>query len=108
MKQMSDRNELTDIIYFSSSVLVYFYTPLCGTCDLARQFIEMAETAAADKVEVYEMDINLMKQLVSDYKIESVPCLVRFEGGEAVSRIQAFESVTNVYNFLMNSYARSE
>ncbi|SDY88972.1 Thioredoxin [Evansella caseinilytica] len=86
----------------AKAVLLYFYTPLCGTCDLAAEFL-----AVIEKMEhlpaVVGLDVNYFKQEAAAWKIESVPCLAYYADGNVIDKLYAFESVTNVYAFILKA-----
>ncbi|MCR6110708.1 thioredoxin family protein [Bacillus sp. A301a_S52] len=78
---------------------IYLYTPLCGTCQLARTFIELAEKAYG-KSFIYELDLNYFKNGAHLWEIESVPCLVQVVEGKPIKKLYAFESVSTVFEFI--------
>ncbi|MCR6096464.1 thioredoxin family protein [Salipaludibacillus agaradhaerens] len=78
---------------------IYLYTPLCGTCQLARSFIELAEKAYGESF-IYELDLNYFKNGAQLWGIESVPCLVKIAEGKPIKKLYAFESVSTVFEFI--------
>jgi thioredoxin 1 len=78
--------------------LVYFYTPMCGTCALAETYLDIA--AEMDSVPpVLKVDINFSPQTAEKWKIESVPCLVLIDNNRLEKKMYAFENVLKIYNF---------
>lgn len=76
-------NELTGI--------VYFYTPLCGTCQLASKMLRVA--AEMIPFEIGKINLNFYPDLAIRMEIESVPCLVLLKNGSITDKIYAFHSV---------------
>lgn len=89
----------TERINKGDEVWVYFYTPLCGTCDLARSFLEMTEKVSGRSF-IYDIDLNYYKQEAAHWEIKSVPCLVKFKNNVPEKKLYAFKSVSNVYDFI--------
>ncbi|GAB7386985.1 hypothetical protein BSNK01_08210 [Bacillaceae bacterium] len=79
--------------------VVYFYTPFCGTCRLARYILQIA-LAALPNLTVASCNVNLMPQRAQEWKIASVPCLALVERGEPQKKIYAFHSVERLYYLL--------
>ncbi|MBO9130732.1 thioredoxin family protein [Bacillus sp. 165] len=86
-------------ILHEDRVMLYVYTPLCGTCQLAKKMITVIE-AALPSLTIGMLDLNYSPQLARDFQIESVPCLLLFQKGKMVKRIYAFQSVEYLYHEL--------
>lgn len=56
-------------------VVVFFHTPLCGTCAAARKMIQIVEHIMPE-VEILEADVNFLPTVVNRYRIRSVPALM--------------------------------
>jgi thioredoxin-like negative regulator of GroEL len=83
---------------------VFLYTPLCGTCKVSARMLEIVQVMRP-QLTVDRANVNFMPQLVKQWKVESVPCLIRIEQGTVVRKLYAFESVENVDRFLEPLYA---
>lgn len=60
-------------------LIVFLYTPLCGTCSAARRMLEVAEQLLPETA-ILEADVNFMPNMVEKYKIRSVPGLLAVSG----------------------------
>ncbi|RNA69197.1 thioredoxin family protein [Alteribacter keqinensis] len=80
-----------------NKAIVYFYTPMCGTCALANRFLEMTEPLVEENITIYKSNIAFFPTISRAFKVESVPCAVFIEDGKPVEKMYAFQSVTNVY-----------
>lgn len=78
----------------------YLYTPMCGTCLVASKIMEVVEHLVP-KVAIGKANMNYMESLATEYKIESVPCLLISEQGKIVEKVYAFQSVQNIYEKLI-------
>lgn len=79
--------------------LLYLYTPLCGTCNVAGRMLEIVEKLLPQFV-WGKCDLNYFPDEAVAWQIESVPCLVIFKGTTIVEKIYAFHSVTYLYEKL--------
>lgn len=81
---------------------IYFYTPMCGTCQLAGKMLGVVyETIPA--LPMYKCNLNYFPAVAAQCEIESVPCLTIWEDGQIVEKIYAFKSVPYLYD-IVNSY----
>ncbi|MEH7178990.1 thioredoxin family protein [Neobacillus vireti] len=94
---MNDWNldEVSSFINHHSSGLIYFYTPLCGTCQVASRMLQVIEKMV--DVNIGKMNLNYYPELAEKFEIESVPCLLFIKDGELVEIIYAFHSVPFIY-----------
>jgi len=76
MKDMNQA-ELLDLLGKPGEPLVLFlYTPLCGTCKAARRMLEVAEHLLPPDLLIAEGNVNMLPGLVNKYRISSVPALM--------------------------------
>ncbi|HEX6923438.1 MAG TPA: thioredoxin family protein [Bacillales bacterium] len=80
--------------------LIFFHTPLCGTCTEARKMLNIALEAVSAEIPAYACDLNFSPGLAERWKIESVPCLLLFTDGTITERVYAFRSVSDLYQLL--------
>ncbi|RSL33763.1 thioredoxin [Salibacterium salarium] len=78
-----------------STAVVFFYTPLCGTCKLAQQMMEHVEKIY-DGFLFYKANINQVPDVAKKEKIESVPCLKLYKNGQVMETIYAFHSIPSL------------
>ncbi|MEK4302322.1 thioredoxin family protein [Oceanobacillus sp. FSL W8-0428] len=81
-------------------LILYIYTPFCGTCTVARAMLENVEKMHKEDI-FSEMNASMHPEFMQQHKIESVPCLVFMEDGEAVEKVYTFKSTANIYQYLM-------
>jgi thioredoxin-like negative regulator of GroEL len=83
--------ELSAFFEKKASGLVYFYTPMCGTCQVASKMLQVIEQLV--ELDIGKMNLNFYPDLARDFEIESVPCLLFVEAGEVKETLYAFQSV---------------
>lgn len=101
MKEWS-LDELTSFINNHTSGLVYFYTPLCGTCQVASKMLHIMEEMV--DVKMGKMNLNFFPELAEKYAVESVPCLLFFKNGVVIETMYAFHSVPYLYEKIKQTF----
>ncbi|ACJ34832.1 MULTISPECIES: thioredoxin family protein [Anoxybacillus] len=79
--------------------VVYMYTPLCGTCQVASRMVDVLEQLLPS-VTFERQDLNYVPDKAVEWCIESVPCLLIFQHDKLVQKIYAFHSVPYLYETL--------
>lgn len=74
-----------------SSGIVYFYTPLCGTCQVASKMLRVIQELV--EYECGMMNLNFYPELAINLEVESVPCLLLIKEGKVAEKLYAFHSV---------------
>ncbi|WP_165252206.1 thioredoxin [Adlercreutzia sp. ZJ304] len=63
-------------------VLVDFFATWCGPCKRLAPVIDELSDELEGKVDVYKLDIDQSPDVAARYKVNSVPTIIVFEGGE--------------------------
>lgn len=86
--------DISDIMKKRESAFIYFYTPLCGTCQVAGRMLDIVEKITGRTFA--KADLNYLPDLAIALKIESVPCLLVLQEGKPSEKVYAFRSVPNL------------
>ncbi|MBT2729125.1 thioredoxin family protein [Bacillus sp. ISL-75] len=86
-----NRTDLSAFLEKKATGLVYFYTPMCGTCQVASKMLQVIEQLV--ELDMGKMNLNFYPDLARDLAIESVPCLLFVEAGKLKETLYAFQSV---------------
>ncbi|MFD1020473.1 thioredoxin family protein [Thalassobacillus hwangdonensis] len=81
---------------------IFIQSPFCGTCQLASKMLETVERTYNRNL-FYDLNASLHPDLMQQYEIESVPCLLVIHNGTIKEKIYAFHSVPYLYE-LMSKY----
>lgn len=73
---------------------LYFYTPLCGTCVIAKQMLTIVEQS--QQFESFAINLNHFPNFAQQFEIEQVPCLI---STKTHAKLYIFANVVNVYQF---------
>jgi len=84
-------DELSSFFTNQNSGLIYFYTPLCGTCQVAARMLQVIEHLV--DVTIGKINVNYSSAIAKELAIESVPCLLLIKDGKVMETIYAFHSV---------------
>ena len=94
-----NRDQWQQLINEKQQTAFYIYTPMCGTCDVAKKILDVIEQLLPD-LPLGMANINYLEGLAQDLQIESVPCLIISENGQLKEKIYAFKSVPFLYEIL--------
>lgn len=93
------RQQWEQLIKEKELAAFFIYTPMCGTCDVAKRILNVIEQLLPD-LPLGMANINYLDNLAYDLQIESVPCLIVTEMGQVKEKIYAFQSVPFLYEIL--------
>ena len=74
--------KLTDIIQSNQLTLVDFYATWCGPCKMMHPVLDQLKKALGDDIRIIKIDIDKNEAIAMQMRIQSVPTLMLFQGGE--------------------------
>jgi thioredoxin len=69
-------------------VLVDFYAPWCGPCQLMTGILDQVSEEMKDKVQIVKINTDNYPDLASQFRVYALPTLVLFKDGEPVDRFE--------------------
>lgn len=69
-------------------VLVDFYAPWCGPCQMMARILEEVNGRLKQRLKVVKINTDNYPQLASQYRVQALPTLVLFKQGQPVDRIE--------------------
>jgi thioredoxin-like negative regulator of GroEL len=94
------KREIEGLLRFNKrTIVIYFYSPLCGTCKLSSQMLDIA-LEALPELDIYKCNINRVQGVAAEWQITSVPCLVILNRDQIINKIYAMKSVAHIYEML--------
>lgn len=77
----------TDVLQSDVPVLVDFWAPWCGPCRMLAPTIDAIADEYEGKVKVGKVNTDENPQISTQHKINSIPTLMIFKGGEMVEQL---------------------
>jgi thioredoxin len=77
-------------------LLVDFYAPWCGPCQMMAKILEQVNTQMKQKVRIVKINTDSYPELASQHQIQALPTLVLFNHGKPVDRIEGVQSVEQI------------
>ena len=78
--------KFNEIINGNQLVLVDFFATWCGPCKHMHPILEQLKEDMGDKVRILKLDVDKNAELSDVYRIQSVPTLMLFRGGQVLWR----------------------
>lgn len=83
--KITDGNFEEEVLKSELPVLVDFYADWCGPCKMMAPIVAGLADAYEGKCKVGKCNIDENMELAGKYRIMSIPTIILFKGGEAVS-----------------------
>lgn len=90
MTQVNDQNFQEEVINYKGQVLVDFWAPWCGPCQMLGPIIEQIATELKDKVKVVKVNVDENPQISAQYQINGIPTVIIFKDGQIKEQIVGF------------------
>lgn len=84
-KQINDASFEAEVLKAGGLVLVDFWAEWCGPCRMIGPVLEELATEMQGKVTIAKMNVDESQATAAKYGIRSIPTLMLFKGGQAVS-----------------------
>ncbi|MCM1514903.1 MAG: thioredoxin [Paraprevotella sp.] len=75
-----------DIINGGQPVLVDFFATWCQPCKMMHPILDQVKAALGDRIRIIKIDVDKNGTVANQYRIQSVPTLMLFRGGETLWR----------------------
>ena len=83
--KITDSNFEEEVLESELPVLVDFYADWCGPCKMMAPIVAGLADAYEGKCKVGKCNIDENMELAGKYRVMSIPTIILFKGGEAVS-----------------------
>ena len=84
---VTDQNFQTEVLDSETPVLVDFWAEWCGPCRVIAPMVEEIANELKGKLKVVKIDVDESQDVAMRYRIQSIPTLLVFKGGEEVDRV---------------------
>lgn len=90
--EVTDASFASKVLGNKGTVLVDCWAPWCGPCRMIAPTIDQLAAEAAGKYVVAKLNTDENPQIASRYRIDSIPTLLVFKGGQLADRIVGLQS----------------
>lgn len=102
--EFNDENFQKEVLESDKPVLVDFWAPWCGPCQMMGPIIEDLAREVEGKFKVGKLNVDESPQTAQKYGIMSIPSMIIFKDGQVAKQlppgIQSKESLTEELNNL--------
>ncbi len=99
--ELTDANFEEEVLKCEQPVLVDFYAPWCGPCQMMLPIIEEFSGEVTD-AKVAKLNVDENPQTAAEYGIMSIPSLKVFKGGAVVKEMMGVQSKEALAGALSN------
>jgi len=100
--EFTDQNFDQEVLKNDKPVLVDFWAPWCGPCQVMGPIIEELAKEIADKAKVGKLNVDENSATASKYGIMSIPSLKIFKDGKVVQEFVGVQSKETLKGSLSN------
>lgn len=93
-------NFQTEVLESKSKVIVDFWAPWCGPCQMLGPIIDEIGDELKNNVKVTKVNVDENQDLAGKYNISSIPAVLIFDKGEVIATIIGFHQKQDYLNAL--------
>ncbi len=95
-----------ELIHGEKPVLVDFWAPWCGYCRRIGPAYDQIAGQYGEDLNVVKVNIDEEPGLAEEWKIEVIPTLVLYRGGQAIDSVTAPQSKAEIERFIKAGLSR--
>ncbi len=90
--ELTDKNFEEEVLKSDKPVLVDFWAPWCGPCQMMGPIIEETAKEAKDTAKVGKLNVDENPETAQKYGVMSIPTLIIFKKGENSKQLVGVQS----------------
>ena len=102
VQEINDLNFEEKVIESDRPVLVDFWAPWCGPCQMISPMLDKIAAEFDGEVDVYKMNIDENNKIPGGLGVRSIPYLVTFKQGELIDTIVGAPDPQKLVDMLEN------
>ena len=87
IKEVNEKTFQSEVLESDIPVLVDFWAPWCGPCQMVSPILEAVAEKMGDKLKVVKLNTDENMNTAQNYEIMAIPSLLVFKKGEVIERI---------------------
>ncbi len=87
IKEVNDNTFQSEVLESEIPVLVDFWAPWCGPCQMVAPILEAVSEKLGDKMKFVKLNTDENMKTAQNYEIMAIPSLLVFKQGEVAERI---------------------
>ncbi len=90
--QLTDQNFQTEVLNYQGIVLVDFWAPWCGPCQVMGPIVEELAGEYRGKVKMGKLNIDENPKTTTSFQVMSIPTLVFFKNGRVIEQVVGIQA----------------
>jgi len=82
----TDSNFDADVVGNKQAVMVDFWAPWCGPCQMAGPIVDELADEYKGKITIGKLNVDENPKVSQQYNVMSIPTVILFQGGKEVGR----------------------
>ncbi|MDR1052440.1 MAG: thioredoxin [Endomicrobium sp.] len=96
IKEINEGNFLNEISLSNIPILIDFWAPWCGPCNMLHPIIEELDIEYNGKIKIVKINTEENASISSKFQITSIPCLILFKNNSIAMKIVGFRSKVDI------------
>lgn len=102
MQVLNDSNFDGFIAKSQKPVLVDFFAPWCGPCQMLEPILEEIVGELAGTVEIVKVNIDESPNIANKFSVQSIPAMLLFKNNKMVKEIPGLQSKEFILDWIKN------
>ena len=90
--EFTDQNFDTEVLKSEKPVLVDFWAPWCGPCQMMGPIISELASEIGDKAKVGKINVDENSGVAQKFTVMSIPTIMIFKGGKVIKSLVGVQS----------------